>query len=101
MSERSLRIRGMAPDEEAPMYPELNGMVAVVTGGSRGIGAATARAFSAEGARVAVLGRDRAALDRVAGETGGIGVAADVTDLAAVEAARLRIEDELGPAGVL
>lgn len=83
------------------MYPELNGMVAVITGGSRGIGAATARAFAAEGAGVAVIGRDRAALDQVAEETGGIGVAADVTDLAAVESARLRIEAELGPAGVL
>lgn len=83
------------------MYPELDGTIVVVTGGSRGIGADTARAFAAEGARVAVIGRDAAALDQVAEETGGIGVTADVTDLAAVEAARRRIEDELGPAGVL
>ncbi|MFC4052046.1 SDR family NAD(P)-dependent oxidoreductase [Actinomadura syzygii] len=83
------------------MYPELSGTVVVVTGGSRGIGADTARAFAAEGARVAVIGRDQAALDGVAKEIGGIGVAADVTDLAAIEAARRRIEDELGPAGVL
>ncbi|TDD70371.1 SDR family oxidoreductase [Actinomadura darangshiensis] len=83
------------------MYPELNGTVVVVTGGSRGIGAGTARAFAAEGAKVAAIGRDQAALDEVAEETGGIGVAADVTDLAAIEAARHRIEDELGPAGVL
>lgn len=83
------------------MYSELNGMVAVITGGSRGIGAATARAFAAEGARVAVIGRDREALDQVAKETGGIGVVADVTDLAALDSARGRIEDGLGPAGVL
>ncbi|MFB4308844.1 SDR family NAD(P)-dependent oxidoreductase [Actinomadura sp. GTD37] len=83
------------------MYPELNGTVAVVTGGSRGIGAATARAFAAEGARVAVIGRDEEALGRVAKEIGGTGVPADVTDLAAIEAARRRIEAELGPAGVL
>ncbi|NEA26722.1 SDR family NAD(P)-dependent oxidoreductase [Actinomadura bangladeshensis] len=83
------------------MYPELNGTVAVITGGSRGIGAATARAFAAEGAKVAVIGRDQEALDGVAKEVGGVGAAADVTDLAAVEAARRRIEDELGPAGVL
>jgi 3-oxoacyl-[acyl-carrier protein] reductase len=83
------------------MYPELNDVVVVVTGGSRGIGAATARAFAAEGARVAVIGRDQEALDRVAKETGGIGVAADATDLAAIESARRRIEDGLGPARVL
>lgn len=83
------------------MYPELDGTVVVVTGGSRGIGAGTARAFAAEGAKVAVIGRDRAALDQVAKDTGGVGVPADVTDLDAIEAARRRVEDELGPADVL
>jgi 3-oxoacyl-[acyl-carrier protein] reductase len=43
-------------------YPDLAGKVVVVTGGSRGIGAATARAFSRHGASVAIAGRDRAAL---------------------------------------
>lgn len=83
------------------MYPELDGTVVVVTGGSRGIGADTARAFAAEGAKVAVIGRDQAALDQVAKEIGGVGVVADVTDLAAIEAARRRVEDAAGPVGVL
>ena len=46
-------------------YPDLAGKVAVVTGGSRGIGAATAAAFAANGAAVAVVGRDEAALAAV------------------------------------
>lgn len=83
------------------MYPDLNGKVVLVTGGSRGIGADTARAFAAEGARVAVVGRDRTALDAVAGDTGGIGIVADVTDLAAVEEARRRTEDAFGPVDVV
>src|SRR5580658_858716 len=43
-------------------YPDLAGQVAVITGGSRGIGAATARAFAANGMAVAVVGRDEAAI---------------------------------------
>lgn len=56
-------------DERAgalPRYPDLAGRVAVVTGGSRGIGAATARALAANGVEVAVVGRDEAALSAVA-----------------------------------
>jgi 3-oxoacyl-[acyl-carrier protein] reductase len=83
------------------MYPELDDKVVLITGGSRGIGAGTARAFAAEGARVAVVGRDRAALDAVAAATGGIGIVADVTRRDEVEAARSRTETELGPVDVL
>ena len=43
-------------------YPDLAGKVAIVTGGSRGIGAATAAALAANGALVAVVGRDEAAM---------------------------------------
>jgi 3-oxoacyl-[acyl-carrier protein] reductase len=84
------------------MYPEFNGRTVLVTGGSRGIGAATAAAFAAEGARVWVVGRDRQALDdTVAGieKEGGTAFAAvaDVTSLAALEAVR----DQVGPVDVL
>lgn len=61
--------------------------IVVVTGGGSGIGAATARAFAAEGAEVAVLDRDEAAAKAVAKSFGGLGLACDVTDPAAIEAA--------------
>jgi rhamnose utilization protein RhaD (predicted bifunctional aldolase and dehydrogenase)/NAD(P)-dependent dehydrogenase (short-subunit alcohol dehydrogenase family) len=61
--------------------------VVVVSGGGSGIGAATARAFAAEGAAVAVLDRDTKAAMNVAASIGGLGVACDVTDAKAVRKA--------------
>jgi 3-oxoacyl-[acyl-carrier protein] reductase len=89
-----------------PTYPDLAGKVAVVTGGSRGIGAATCRLLAQNGAKVTVNGRDEAAIDSVVQEIRGsgaeaIGVAADLTDFAAVELMRRRVEEELGPVDVL
>jgi len=89
-----------------PVYPDLAGKVAVVTGGSGGIGAATCRLLAANGARVAVNGRDQARIDVVVDgirTAGGeaVGVAADCTDLAAVERLRQQVEQAFGPAEVL
>src|SRR6266498_3858986 len=89
-----------------PVYPDLAGKVAVVTGGSRGIGAATCRLLAANGAKVVVNGRDEAAIDATVGtirSNGGqaIGVAADCTDFAAIERMRQQVERELGPVDVL
>ncbi len=63
---------------------DLDGRVAVVTGGSRGIGRATALAFGREGAAVAICGRDREALDGVMEELGKLQVeaVADLVDVA-------------------
>jgi len=89
-----------------PIYLDLTGKVALVTGGSGGIGAATCRLLAANGARVAVNGRDQARIQAVvdAIHTGGgeaIGVTGDCTDLAAIERMRQQVEQDLGPAEVL
>lgn len=67
----------------------------LVTGGNRGIGLAIARAFVAQGDRVAVTHRASGAPD------GMFGVSCDVTDPAAVQEAFATIEKELGPVEVL
>ncbi|MCU1302147.1 MAG: short-chain dehydrogenase [Candidatus Sulfotelmatobacter sp.] len=87
-------------------YSDLADKVVIVTGGSRGIGASTARALASNGAQVAVNGRDTAATDAIVAEIqakGGraIGVAADCTDFSAVEQMRQKVENELGPVDVL
>lgn len=64
----------------------LAGRTAVVTGASRGIGAATAAALAKAGARVALMARTGSQLDALAAETGGIAVPCDLRDPAALQA---------------
>lgn len=92
--------------EVMPQYPDLAGRVALVTGGSRGIGSATARALAANGARVAVNGRDVPAIDALVAElteAGGeaVAVPADVSRWTEVEAMRQSVEARLGPVDIL
>jgi 3-oxoacyl-[acyl-carrier protein] reductase len=87
-------------------YADLAGKVVVVTGGSRGIGAATARAFAANGADVAIVGRDGAALASVAQEIsafGGRAVSAptDCTVEARLDVAAQTIREQLGAPDVV
>ena len=66
----------------------LKNKVAVITGGTGGIGLASAKLFAAEGAQVVLVDLDQAALDRAVASIGAeraMGVAADVTDPAQVE----------------
>lgn len=79
--------------------------VAVVTGGSAGVGRATVRELAARGYDVGVLARGRAGVEAAVADVEsagqrGLALLADVSDHDAVEAAAARVEDELGPIDV-
>jgi 3-oxoacyl-[acyl-carrier protein] reductase len=80
---------------------KLSSKVVLVTGAARGIGAAIGRRFAAEGARVVINDLSQDAAERVAREIGGISIAADVSDAAAVRAMFARVDEELGRIDVL
>jgi 3-oxoacyl-[acyl-carrier protein] reductase len=70
--------------------------VALVTGGGRGIGAATAKALAADGAKVAVSDLDEGPAREIAGPIGGIAIGCDVSDRAQVENMVARTVKEFG-----
>ena len=80
---------------------ELEGQVALVTGGGRGIGANIGRELAAGGARVALAARTRAQVEAVAREIDGLPITADVSMPEAVQAIVSQVERELGPIGLL
>jgi len=84
----------------------LKDKIALVTGSSRGIGAAIAALFAREGAKVALHGRDVEALSAVLADIAqadgeAIDVTADVTKFSDIEAMRRRIERKFGPVDIL
>jgi 3-oxoacyl-[acyl-carrier protein] reductase len=96
----------MADARPVPTYPDLAGKVALVTGGSRGIGASSCRMLAANGARLAVCARSEEGVEAMVSElraTGAeaVGIAADCTDGGEVERLVARTESELGPVDIL
>jgi 3-oxoacyl-[acyl-carrier protein] reductase len=97
---------GYESNSASARYPDLAGRVAIVTGGSRGIGAATAAAMAGNGVSVAIVGRDQDALKSVAAniaENGGraIWVAADCTNPEQVARMVDTVVAEFGPPDIL
>lgn len=85
------------------MSGRLDGLVALVTGASRGLGRAIALAYAAEGAQVAVSARASADLDEVAGLLGAQGSAhiADVRDSAVLQALVTSVHERYGHLDIL
>ena len=80
---------------------QIEGQSAIVSGAASGLGRATAQALAAAGVKVALLDLDETAAAEAARETGGLAIAADVTDAAAVEAAFVAARDRHGPARIV
>ncbi|MBU8682076.1 3-ketoacyl-ACP reductase [Bacillus haynesii] len=84
----------------------LQNKTALITGGGRGIGRATAIALAKEGVHIGLIGRTAANLEKAAEELKAFGVkvsvaAADVKDLSAVERAVQSVKEELGQIDIL
>lgn len=79
----------------------LHGIHAVITGGSKGIGAAIARELAARGVRLSIVARPSAELDKVVADTGAAAVEADLTDIGATETIVSRCVAINGPISIL
>jgi len=80
---------------------QVQGQAAIVTGGGSGLGAGTARALAAAGAKVALFDVNEEGAKKVAAEIGGIAVPCDVSDAASAEAAIVTAREAHGPARIL
>lgn len=93
-------------DDAVPRYPDLEGKVAVVTGGSQGIGAATSRRLADNGVKVAVAARRREPVEDIVAAiraNGGeaIGVSCDATQRDSLDALCVQVEREFGPPDIV
>jgi NAD(P)-dependent dehydrogenase (short-subunit alcohol dehydrogenase family) len=82
---------------------KLEGKVAVITGGGRGIGAASARLFHEEGARIAIFGRTESVLSSLCAELGSnsMYVQGDVSKLADLDKLFRLTHDKFGPVDIV
>ena len=84
-----------------PEGEDLQGQVALVTGGGRGIGRNTAVELAGAGMKVAVSARSQNEIEEVAAEIGGIAILCDVSDRKQVERMVAETEEKLGPIDLL
>ena len=80
---------------------QIQGQVALVTGGGSGLGEATARELARLGAKVAVLDVNLANAERVAADIGGVACQCDITSTDSLQAAFDKVTSILGPARIL
>lgn len=81
----------------------LSEKIALITGGNSGIGLATAKAFSREGAKVIITGRNQETLDKAAAEIGGdtIAIRGDVSDLGHLDNVADQVKEKYGRIDIL
>lgn len=84
----------------------IEGKIALITGGSRGLGRQSALSLAGEGVNVAICGRTEGTLNQAVDEirakgVSSMGIVADVSDTAAVEALHKRVVSDLGPVDIL
>jgi NAD(P)-dependent dehydrogenase (short-subunit alcohol dehydrogenase family) len=98
-----LAVRRLQERNQETNMGKLDGKVAVITGGSAGMGLATAKLFAHEGAKVVITGRDQAALDAAAQSIGNSAeaVRSDISKIADIESVRAHIERKHGRVDII